>query len=186
MTWARYTVLVSSSFNSQQPVKPSQGSVATTSLPVLSYRIASVQESSLPPQQRMSISNPSENFAVLPSEEPSPCASSPRRCFSMRSAYGSLIYTVSSRTVFFGSTSTRTWYSAPLYGMTQWLQNTLVLFVAYTVLPFTASVTVPETPSLLFPSQSTETVVLSAAKTTSLIRYSSSMLSGLLRWRSNR
>lgn len=107
MTWARYTVLVSSSFNSQQPVKPSQGSVTTTSLPVLSYRIASVQESSLPPQQRMSISNPSENFAVLLSEEPSPCASAPRRYFLMRSAYGLLTYIVSSRTVFFGSTSTR-------------------------------------------------------------------------------
>lgn len=121
MTWARYTVLASSSFNSQQPVNPSQGSVTATSLPVSSYRIASVQESSLPPQQRMSISNPSENFAVLLSEEPSPCASAPRRYFLMRSAYGLLTYIVSSRTVFFGSTSTRTWYSAPLYGMTQFL-----------------------------------------------------------------
>lgn len=169
MTWARYTVLVSSSFNSQQPVKPSQGSVATTSLPVLSYRIASVQESSLPPQQRMSISNPSENFAVLLSEEPSPCTSAPRRYFLMRSAYGLLTYIVSSRTVFFGSTSTRTWYSAPLYGRIQWLQNVLVFFVLYTVLPFMASVTIPETPSLLFPFQRTETMVLSAANTTSLI-----------------
>lgn len=102
MTWARYTVLVSSSFNSQQPVKPSQGSVATTSLPVLSYRIASVQESSLPPQQRMSISNPSENYAVLLSEEPSPCTSAPRRYFLMRSAYGLLIYTVSDFQLFTG------------------------------------------------------------------------------------